>query len=111
MVPDAGSMGGALIGPPRLRGDGPYVVTGVYDAPVAAPPARGWSVKPYCFPRFSGGRPACAGMVPSVSAKPTLGYGPPRLRGDGPVAKSPPMSMTKAAPPARGWSLDQCAGL
>ncbi len=106
MDPTGPMRGPRFIRLPRLRGDGPLVLSTAPMPNMAPPPARGWTPNKARQPSGRGGSPACAGMDPVIpKASPLLSW-LPRLRGDGPPRGPVFHLCERAPPPARGWTPD-----
>ncbi len=89
---------------PRLRGDGPILVTAECSPAMAPPPTRGWTLRLRRSLRRRAGSPAYAGMDPGETAAPRMLARLPRLRGDGPAGMPSRIKPTTAPPPTRGWT-------
>jgi hypothetical protein len=95
---------GAHVRSPRMRGDGPSEWQLEASLEEVAPHARGWALLEVVRQLDGRGRPACAGMG-RTPARPALRLSwSPRMRGDGPLGRTPAVKRLWVAPHARGWA-------
>ncbi len=95
---------------PRMRGDRPFAASVRAARPPAAPHARGSTQGSRPHRRDPPGCPACAGIDPRASARPSRRPRLPRMRGDRPECGVVGQIRTQAAPHARGSTHRDGAG-
>ncbi len=94
-------------GLPRMRGDRPArCATRVHDS-LAAPHARGSTLRRLAHLLRFRGCPACAGIDPTLSPRVRGGAGLPRMRGDRPTVKAL-TKHTRRLPRMRGDRPQRC---
>ena len=89
---------------PRLRGDGPTIQCQGSAALDRTPPTRGWTLTEVIRAYGVRQNPAYAGMDPVLASATSKSRSEPRLRGDGPAARTAGISSRIRTPPTRGWT-------
>ena len=89
---------------PRIRGDGPSLVTTSTGMLKFSPYSRGWSCPDDGHGVPHGILPVFAGMVPPPDWLNAWAGNSPRIRGDGPELAKVTDYLTKFSPYSRGWS-------
>ena len=89
---------------PRIRGDVPEAVAAAYVPPTFSPHTRGCSESTWFRNRTGSVFPAYAGMFPIAAPGEWRVWGFPRIRGDVPMCRLPPVHATKFSPHTRGCS-------